>query len=340
MYKKFTYDQIFETKTNFIKNLKQLYINKRYTYLKEFLRDCTKNWNCIYFFESNSPVFKIQVENDNYIMCDEKEKIQLVINDEEVGKLHRQLKDDKIVKKQINNNKTVSAQLFEEFQNWEYEKIQWKPFLVYDIETIGNINNLKSMKFMLAYSVISNQNHKNSVKYRIIESESIEKFVDFMISFDWWIVGYNNIYFDNPVSIYNSSFSEDKISLLNEKSLDLFLFVRNLTGKRAWLDFVSKSLLGISKTLDSWQEWENYLREYMQNWNQEAYSKVKSYCKNDVKMTLGVLLYFLKNNKISIWDNDFNYTINDLVSLWNTRRDQAPRKDWNNWIFDFDNDQI
>ncbi|MEI6774363.1 MAG: hypothetical protein WCL18_06335 [bacterium] len=45
-------------------------------------------------------------------------------------------------------------------------------------------------------------------------------------------MGFNSIAFDNMVSVYNVDGSEDDIKQLNEKSIDLFLFVRAMTGKR------------------------------------------------------------------------------------------------------------
>ncbi len=342
MYKKFTYKQLFEVKTWFVRNLKKLYTNKRYTYLKEFLKDSCKYWNCVYFFEANSPIFKIELNEDYYTLSDEKEKIQINMSQEEINLLHNQLKNEKKLNKQIKENKTISTTLFDEFKSWEYEKIEWKPYLVYDIETVGNINNLRSMKFMIAYAVISNENQLKSIKYRLVDENAVKRFVDFMLDFDWWIIWYNNIYFDNPVSIYNTDYDDEKIDILNKKSIDLFLFIRNLTWKRIWLDKVSSSLLWIWKTLESWLEWEQYLKEYMQDWNQEAYKKVKSYCRNDVKMTLGVLLYFLKHNKIHIWEKEFNYNIKDIVKLWNskkTKKDNNKDKNWQ-WIFDFDDADI
>lgn len=330
MYKKFTYEQLFEVKTWFIKNLQNLYLKNKYNYLKEFLKDSTKYGDCVYFFEWNWPVFKIEKNWEWYILCDEKEKIQISMDKDEINNFHSQLKSQKKVNKLIKENKTISQTLFEEFKQWKYKTIKDKPYLVYDIETIWNINDLKNMKFMIAYTVISNQDHLKSVKYRLVDRKSITKFVDFMLSFDWWIVWYNSIYFDNPVSIYNTDYWDEKINDLNEKSIDLFLFIRRLTWKRIWLNAVSKSLLSIWKTLESWLEWEQYLKEYIKSWDQNAYNKVKLYCKNDVKMTLWVLLYFLKHNKIFIDNKEFNYDINDLINLSNNTK----KEETNNWFFD------
>ncbi len=331
MYKKLSYEELFNIKTWFINNLKNLFKSQRYNYLKEFLKDSTKEGDCVYFFESNSPVFRIIKENENFYLFDEKEKIQVYLDNEHVNKLNRQLKEEKKLKKQINSNKTIAQSLFESFSNEKYKHIEGKPYLVYDIETVGDINNLKTMKFMLWYSICSNEDHFKSMKYRLVDENSIKKFVDFLLDFDWWIVGYNNIFFDNPVTIYNTeNYWDEEINILNQKSLDLFMFIRNLTGKRIWLDKVSSNLTWIGKTLSSGQEWEQYLKEYQKTWSQEAFKKVKSYCKNDVKMTLGVLLYFLENGVIDFGDQQFEYNTSDLVKLGNTQKQTQEDQDF--WL--------
>jgi hypothetical protein len=53
-----------------------------------------------------------------------------------------------------------------------------------------------------------------------------------MLDFDGYIIGFNSIAFDNIVSVYNVGLQEDDIKKINEKSIDLFLFVRAMTGKR------------------------------------------------------------------------------------------------------------
>jgi hypothetical protein len=39
--------------------------------------------------------------------------------------------------------------------------------------------------------------------YACIMKENLEEFVQKMLNFDGYIIGYNQIYFDNPVSVYN-----------------------------------------------------------------------------------------------------------------------------------------
>lgn len=53
------------------------------------------------------------------------------------------------------------------------------------------------------------------------------------------------------VSVYNVEGSEDDIKKLDEKTIDLFLFVQALTGKRLGLNKIAEALVNVSKTLTS-----------------------------------------------------------------------------------------
>ena len=53
-----------------------------------------------------------------------------------------------------------------------------------------------------------------------------------MLDFDGYIVGFNSIAFDNIVSVYNVGGDEEDIKKINAKSIDLFLFIQAMTGKR------------------------------------------------------------------------------------------------------------
>lgn len=325
MYKKITLDELCNMKSNFFSNLKNLYKKQRYEILKEFIKDIFKEWNCVYFFESNVPFFKIIKKNDHILFFDEKEKIELEIELSWLNQLHTILKDDKKISKINANNDSIVDELIKDFLNWKLWTINWKPYIVYDIETVWNINDLKNMKFVMWYSVNSWENHKDTTKYKYIWEDNLTKYVEFLLNFDWYIIWYNNIYFDNPVVCYNLNLWNDKIEQLNIKSLDLFVFLWNLTWKRYSLDKVSKSLISMWKTLDSWLVATELLNEYYKTKDPTLLSKVKNYCKNDVKMTFGLLLYLLKNQKIYI-DGDYkNFDIKDMIKLWNTAKDS-----WNN----------
>jgi hypothetical protein len=125
-----------------------------------------------------------------------------------------------------------------------------------------------------------------------------------MLDFDGYIIGYNQIYFDNPVSVYNAWLWKKEVEILNEKSLDLYVFFTQLTGKRMWLNKVSDSLVWVKKTLDSWADVESLWKEWKSSNDNKILKKIQEYCKNDVRMTALVLLYLLHFQKVDM-DNEY-----------------------------------
>ncbi|MEI7919819.1 MAG: hypothetical protein WCH65_06730 [bacterium] len=101
---------------------------------------------------------------------------------------------------------------------------------MYDIETDTNISNLKETKFLLAYALYPTASNK--MEYEYIDQDGLKAFVQKMLDFDGYIVGFNSIAFDNIVSVYSAGGNEEDIKKLNDKSIDLFLFVQAITGKR------------------------------------------------------------------------------------------------------------
>ncbi len=327
MLKKLSLTQLEQTKTNFFKNLKNLIEKYRYSSLKELVNNLFKTSNEIYFLQSNEIILKLEKKWEKINIIDLKENISLELNSDEFKKLNNNLKTNNIIK-QSKQQKSILDILFEKYKKWQLNTIFGKPFLIYDIETVWNINDLKNTKFMLWYVTISSEDHSQTIKYRYIWEKSLKKFVDFMLEFDWYIIWFNNIAFDNPVVIHNVWYDKEKLTILNQKSLDIFLFINQLTWKRLWLNKIATSLVNIKKTLSSGLEWEKYLKEYLKTNDQNLLNKVKTYCKNDVKMTLGVFLYLLENNSLFIDWKDFNYNLETLVSLWKISQKIEKQTNW------------
>jgi len=327
MLKKFSLEELLKIKTNFFKNLKSIYIKKKYQSLLEFINHYLKDINEVYFLEGWDFIFKIEKKENWIVLIDNKEKIILNLTSTDLKKLHNILKWNNNTKSlKIKENKTIFQTLLEKFKEWKLNFINWKPFLVYDIETIWPTADLKKTKFVIAYSVISNEDHSKNIKFKYINQKNLKKFVDYIINFDGYIVGYNNIYFDNPVIIYNTIWDEKIIEKINRKSLDIFLFLWNLTWRRLWLDTVSRALVWVKKTLSSWKEWEKYLKEYEKTWDTKLLEKVKNYCKNDVRMTLWILLYFITNNKIFLDWKEYEYDLETFLKLASTKREEKNKK--------------
>ncbi len=137
-----------------------------------------------------------------------------------------------------------------------------------------------------------------------------------MAEFDGYVIGFNNIAFDNPVSVYNIENGTDAmINTINEKSIDLFLFLWNLTGRRIGLNKTAQALVGITKTLESGAEWDTLMKKYEETGDEKYYKEFKKYCKNDVEMTVLVLFYLLKNKKVYLDDTEYTFTGEEFLAM-------------------------
>ena len=72
---------------------------------------------------------------------------------------------------------------------------------MYDIETSLIGSRLEDVEFYIGYSMEEDGDGK--MQYDCILQENLNDFVEKMLNFDGYIVGFNQIYFDNPVCIYN-----------------------------------------------------------------------------------------------------------------------------------------
>jgi hypothetical protein len=265
----------------------------------------------IYYMYRGDFTFRFQDTGKEYILMDEKEKIQIVLDETGKREFQSLMKSFILRKEKITGQKSIEQILLDEFHTGNYSSIWGKPYMVYDIETDTNIENLKETKFLLAYAM--HPNSGNKMTYEYIDQEGLKAFVQKMLDFDGYIVGFNNIAFDNIVSVYNTGGNEDDIKKLNEKSIDLFLFVRAMTGRRIGLNKISEALVSVSKTLWSWAEWEVLYKKYIEEHDLKALEEFKKYCKNDVRMTALVFIYLMHFKKLFIEGEEITFTIEDLV---------------------------
>lgn len=296
--------------------------------LKELLRLVTKDWNDIYYMREWNGYFRISKKwNDEYIFTDEVEKIELPVWPDELMQLHNLLKWDKKVQKIMKDNQSIKDTLEKEFEEGTRKTFMDKPYLVYDIETTWTTNDLKNQKFVLWYVLDS-----TSWGYKLIEEKSADKFAEHLLNFDGRIVGFNQIWFDNPVMLYNTDFSEEKLAILNNKSIDIFYFVRQLLGRKISLNKLWEALIWLKKTLDSWAEWSKILKDYQLTWDRKLLEIVKKYCKNDVKMTLLTFLYILKYKKLHEEGEEITFDDNDIITYGKLIED-TKWPAWQQWIF-------
>lgn len=267
------------------------------------------------FMQGSSIAYRIKF-GDIMVLIDERENIQLELDEDTINKIHNQLKKQTDHK----GKRNLWNELLDKFNTQNMQKYLGKHFLVYDIETIWNLADLDNMKFMVAYSINSADYEEDTPpKYKFISPENLDKFVNYLLDFDWYIVGYNNIAFDNPVIINNSTIENKKEALenINQKSLDLFLVFSSVLKRRQWLNVIASSIIGISKTLSVGDEGMKLMKLYDETWDKKALAKIKRYCKNDVKMTITLMLYLIFNWKIRFDGKDYHITTETMISAWN-----------------------
>ncbi len=196
-----------------------------------------------YFFQSSKPLFRIQkLEEGKYRFVDEQDKIEVIASDKDVQALHNILGDTGVMKS-MTKNQTIMDQIISEYQAGERDTIAGKPYVVYDIETTFDGPQLTNQHFEMAYSIASDDPHEESLPYKYIDRTSMKKYCDRLLAYDGWIVGYNQIGFDNPVLCMNVGYGEKEIEILNRKSLDPFLFLWKTLGRRISLNNASKALI-------------------------------------------------------------------------------------------------
>ena len=322
MYKRFWLNDLKNIQNNFLPHFLNIIKKEKNLNLWDFLKRVFKQWDDVYYFERWEPIFRISQSQGYLILIDEKDRIEIRLNDEDKAELSNMLKQS-LTKKQKNwVQKSIENILLEEFRNWKYWQILDKPYLVYDIETTSDTNDVKQFKFHIWYCMQPQKD--NTMSYEYIDQEHLWKFVKKMLEFDWYIVWFNNIWFDNPVCVYNAGLWQQEIDILNGKTIDIFMFIRNLTWKRLRLSKVAETFIGSSKTIESWVEAEKLWKQYEETWDKKHLEEYKKYCKNDVRITALSLIYLLHFKKIFIEWEEILFDIQDLIersrSRWETIR--------------------
>ena len=310
MYKRFTLEELKTVQNTFLSNFYSILKKERCQMPQDLFKKIFREGDELYYMTRGDFVFRFQNNNEEYTLMDEKEKIQIVLDDEGKREFQSLVKNFILKKEKITWQKSIEQILLDEFHTGKYSTLWGKNYMVYDIETDTNIQNLKETKFLLAYAMYPTAGNKMTYEY--IDQEWLKKFVQKMLDFDWYIVGFNSIAFDNMVSVYNVWWTAEDIKKIDEKTIDLFLFVRAMTGKRLGLNKIAEALVGVSKTLSSWAEWEVLYKKYIEENDLDALETFKKYCKNDVRMTMLVFLYLMHFKKLFIEGEEITFTLKDL----------------------------
>lgn len=328
MYKRFTLNELKTVQNTFISNFYGILKKEHCMMANDLFKKIFKEGKEIYYMNRGDFTFRFQNNNEEYVLMDEREKIQVVLDEEGKREFQGLVKNFILKKEKIIWQKSIEQILLDEFHTGKYSTIWWKNYMVYDIETDTNIENLKETKFLLAYAM--HPTAGNKMTYEYVDQEWLKTFVQKMLDFDGYIIGFNSIAFDNMVSVYNIWWSDDDIKKLDEKTIDLFLFVRAMTGKRLGLNKIAEALVNVSKTLTSWAEWEVLYKKYIEENDIDALEEFKKYCKNDVRMTMLVFLYLMHFKKLFIEGEEITFTLEDLVNKSRQQIKETNHMIWQN----------
>ena len=325
MYKKMTYEELLQLKSGFFETLKGILKKNRYPTLKDYLTVTSKQGNMLYHVARQECIRRTIFVNgmDEVVFYDEKEKIEMTADKATLAKMASLLRDDKKLAAQKKASVSIEQTLMQAFAEGKLDTIDGKDYLVYDIETSYASNDLSKTIFYIGYAYIV-QGGKGT--YRVIEQDTLSKFLDYLVKFKGYIIGFNSLAFDNPVTVhqgltFSDRFSQEEyerlLAIIDEKSLDLYQFVSWLTKKRIGLNKLSRSLVGLGKTLESGKEAEVLWKAHQEG-DKKAMTTLKEYCKNDVRMTYLALWYLLLYKKLSRENQEHEYTIQEFIIGSNT----------------------
>ncbi len=329
MYKKFTLSELSTIKNDFIPHLRKIIQQEKCQWVNDFFKFVFKKWDEVLYFERGNVAFRVALEGNRLHFYDEIESIEVEIPADEKSGLQDLLKRFIIHKERQTGQKPIKELLWDAFKEGRFLEALKKPYLVYDIETSLIWANLEETEFYLGYYM--EEIEPWQTKYTCITKQDLPNFVEKMLNFDGHIIGFNQMYFDNPVCVYNimpwSTTEEQEkrneiIKKLNDKSLDLFIFIQNLTGKRIGLNRLSTDLIGMEKNLEGWgASVESLRKERKNNNNEKALNEIKSYCENDVKMTVLLLYYLVYFQKLSLNGEEYLYKIDKFLQLANNQEE-------------------
>lgn len=151
--------------------------------------------------------------------------------------------------------------------------------IVFDIETVGNIKDLSTMKI----TVVSIYQYETDT-YRSFEEHELSELWPILEKAER-LIGYNSEHFDTP--ILNRYYAGD-LTLLPQ--LDMLKVIKDACGKRFKLDDIAKATLQIQKSADGLQAMK---------WFEEGkIDLIKEYCEQDVKVTKEVYDFGRKNKML------------------------------------------
>lgn len=151
--------------------------------------------------------------------------------------------------------------------------------IVFDIETIGDIRDLTTMKV----TVVSIYEYEHD-RYQSFDEHELGNLWPILERAER-LIGFNSLHFDLPILGRNYTGDLTKIP-----HLDILKVVKESTGNRIKLNDIARATLQIEKSADGLQAMEWY--------KQGKIDEIKKYCEQDVKVTKDVYDFGLKNKML------------------------------------------
>ena len=151
--------------------------------------------------------------------------------------------------------------------------------IVFDIETIGDIRDLSTMKV----TVVSIYEYEHD-RYQSFDEHELGNLWPILERADR-LIGFNSLHFDLPILGRNYAGDLTKIP-----HLDILKVVKESTGNRIKLNDIARATLQIEKSADGLQAMEWY--------KEGKIAEIKKYCEQDVKVTKDVYEFGLKNKML------------------------------------------
>lgn len=151
--------------------------------------------------------------------------------------------------------------------------------IVFDIETIGDIRDLSTMKL----TVVSIYEYEHDT-YRSFEESELGLLWPILEKCER-LIGYNSEHFDVPIL---NRYYTGELTMIPH--LDMLQVIKESTGKRFKLDDLARATLQTQKSADGLQA---------QEWFKEGkMDLIKEYCEQDVRVTKGLYDYGRKNRML------------------------------------------
>ena len=151
--------------------------------------------------------------------------------------------------------------------------------VVFDIETIGDIRDLSTMKV----TVVSVYEFEND-QYQSFDEHELGNLWPILERAER-LIGFNSLHFDLPILGRNYAGDLTKIP-----HLDILKVVKESTGNRIKLNDIARATLQIEKSADGLQA--------MQWYKEGKIAEIKKYCEQDVKVTKDIYDYGRKNKML------------------------------------------